>query len=183
MPLLLPTPARIVNKTNPQLMILSIHIFLGEIIKMVVRASLVSITNEEKFWGMVKKTDSCWIWTGTQTKDGYGRFWQKAKKKLVHRISFESLKNIIPKGLEIDHLCRNRICVNPDHMECVTHAENMKRSHPNNSQKTHCPQGHPYDEKNTKIVIGGNGNKWRHCRICGRIERRERRLKNRGIFI
>ena len=129
---------------------------------------------EERFWAKVEKTDGCWEWRGGKTTAGYGHIFIKRSPKRVveysHRLSYVWAKGPIPDGLEIDHLCHNRACVNPAHMEAVTHVENMRRSAPKGygefqHKKTHCPQGHPYDQDNTKITRGGRG---RACRICAR---------------
>lgn len=97
-----------------------------------------------------------------------------------HRFSYELLKDKIPKGLQIDHLCRNRKCVNSDHLETVTQRENSRRGNVGLFQRniTHCPQGHEYDEKNTVIVICKNGNYKRRCRTCAKISYKKWKLTN-----
>lgn len=81
------------------------------------------------FWDRVKKTDGCWIWQGPDNGQGYGtlRLPGVRKKSYAHRVSYEMLVGPIPEGLYLDHLCRNPPCVNPDHLEPVTHAENVRR--------------------------------------------------------
>jgi len=79
------------------------------------------------FWQRVeKRDDGCWVWTGRKVR-GYGHIGEGAKRKRVHRWYWEQLNGPVPEGLELDHLCGNKLCVNPDHLEPVTHAENMHR--------------------------------------------------------
>jgi hypothetical protein len=120
----------------------------------------------ERFMSKIIKTNSCWEWTAFKNRDGYGRFKLNGKMILSHRVSYELFKEDIPDGLTIDHLCRNRDCVNPDHLEVVTHEENVKRGDIGLWQKlkTHCPQGHEYTKENTSV----HKNK-RKCRKCDRI--------------
>lgn len=81
----------------------------------------------QRFMVKVKKTDNCWEWTGHIMANRYGQFWCNGKMQLTHRISYELFKGDIPQGLHIDHLCRNRKCCNPDHLETVTNKENILR--------------------------------------------------------
>ena len=81
---------------------------------------------EQFFFGKVKKTNTCWIWNGC-VRNGYGLFRYKEKVIGAHRFSYELLRGPIPKGLQLDHLCRVRNCVNPNHLEPVTQAENLRR--------------------------------------------------------
>src|SRR4051794_5538943 len=127
----------------------------------------------ERFWAKVEVGD-CWQWTGSTTQHGYGKFWNGHRPVLSHRFAYELLVGQIPPGMEVDHLCRNIGCVNPDHLEIVTHAENMRRSYP--VRKTHCPRGHVYDEANTYV----GASRKRQCRTCHRERMRERwRLEHR----
>ncbi len=117
----------------------------------------------EKFLPKIKVVDNgCWEWQGCEVGRGYGGF----NGTYAHRFSYELFNNtIIPAGLTIDHLCRNRKCVNPDHLEAVSLKENILRGTcppAKNALKTHCPRGHPYDEVNTYINPKG----WRICNIC-----------------
>lgn len=127
-----------------------------------------------RYWQKVNKTDTCWIWTGQIRKnDGYGYFWDGSKKVLAHRWSYERAKGSISN--ELDHLCRVRACVNPEHLEDVTHEVNMSRGL--HRQKTHCPHGHKYDEANTYIRF----NKSRVCRMCRAIGERARKDRLRNV--
>lgn len=108
----------------------------------------------------------CWIWLGgmRSKKDGYGGHKWNGKMWRTHRLVYTLLRHPVPTTLHIDHLCRNRICCNPDHLEVCTPAENISRGQgvaPNNARKTHCPNGHPYDAENTYVW-----NKQRFCRTC-----------------
>ncbi len=106
-------------------------------------------TVEERFWRKVdKRPNGCWVWGGATGENGYGRFHdgngERGKLLMAHRYSYELNVGPIPDGLFIDHLCRNRSCVNPDHIEPVTPKENQHRSPLTSAGKTHCPNGHPY---------------------------------------
>ena len=117
----------------------------------------------ERFVMKIKVAESgCWEWQNSITQ-GYGKFWNGKKCIRAHRFSYQLYKGCIPKGLEIDHLCRNMRCVNPDHLEAVTHLENCLRGNGNyKARLTHCPHGHSYDEKNTYTSPKGE----RICRTC-----------------
>lgn len=115
--------------------------------------------------------DGCWEWTAARTHGGYGRFHLGSRRDgsrttvLAHRIIYELMGGRIRHGLDVDHLCRNRGCVRPDHLEPVTRAENIRRGDTGalNRGKTHCPAGHLYDDRNTYV----DGCGYRHCRACG----------------
>lgn len=123
----------------------------------------------ERFWSKVDTGGRCWIWLASVSPSGYGKFRLSDPRRLVaaHRFAYELEVGPIPEGLDLDHLCRNRGCVNPAHLEPVTRSENVRRG-TKGRLVTHCPQGHEYDEANTYVSPQG----LRHCRRC----RREREL-------
>lgn len=116
--------------------------------------------------------DGCWEWTGSRRPDGYGQIHVGGKNRRAHRVVYELMVGPIPEGLTIDHLCRNRACCRPDHLEPVTRAENTRRG---GAALTHCKRaGHLYDEQNTYVSPKGE----RRCRACA-AERGRNRLADR----
>ena len=115
----------------------------------------------------VNEETGCWEWKGNTTTNGYGK-WQRGpghRERVIHRITYEHYKDQkIPDRMQGDHLCRNRICCNPDHIEIVTPSENTIRQDHAGRRKTHCPKGHEYNEKNTRNTSDGK----RVCRACDR---------------
>ncbi len=133
-------------------------------------------SREERFWEKVERPSPycCWEWQAA-TVVGYGRFEQSG----AHVLAYEWLVGPIPEGLQLDHLCRNIICVNPLHLEPVTIRVNVLRGRGRsaaNARKTHCPRGHPFDEENTYRYSGQ-----RHCRKC-RHETQLRRVEQRMAY-
>ena len=120
----------------------------------------------------------CWLWTGGRQSKGYGGFSLHRRSVLAHRFTYERLVGPVPDGLELDHLCRVRHCVNPEHLEPVTHRVNIRRGDAGQETgrqqraKTHCPSGHPYDVGNTYWRRQG----WRGCRACQRAARARKNL-------
>ena len=117
-----------------------------------------------RFFKNVHQTPECWTWTGPTQPNGYGKYRLPGKpERAAHRISWEHHHGTpIPEGHQLDHLCRNRLCVNPAHLEPVTASENITRQDHANRRKTHCPQGHEFTPENTRIDNRGS----RRCREC-----------------
>lgn len=139
-------------------------------------------TLEERFWAKVTRNDGgCWTWIGA--KGGSGRYGMFAgtggRARPAHRWSYEYFVGPIPEGLELDHLCRNTLCVNPEHLEPVTHAENVRRGDAGKpmSSRTHCKNGHPFDHANTHRAFTASGQPYRSCRACGRQATRDFRAR------
>lgn len=124
---------------------------------------------EDKFWARVRPTGFCWEWTGQLDAHGYGtvKTPDARTQSKAHRVSYELMVGPIPEGLVIDHLCRNTVCVNPDHLEPVTTAENTRRGLPGMRRPT-CYRGHEWTEDN--IFPKPNGG--RECRRCRNAAKR-----------
>lgn len=111
----------------------------------------------DAFVSRIEFDDSgCWLWRPPLDAAGYGRF-ARGGRTYAHRWSFRFFKGDIPDGTEIDHLCRARNCVNPDHLDAVPHSENVRRGNAGATQRarTHCPVGHAYTPENTYALRGG----------------------------
>lgn len=147
----------------------------------------VAIPPAIRFWLLVNKAGPipeyrpdlgpCWIWRGrlNGSGSGYGVFWNGKRLMSASRWAYENAHGPLPDGLEPDHLCRVRDCVNPAHLEAVTHRENMLRGETvaaANAAKTHCPQGHPYAGDNL-----GRETRNRRCLTCKREHMRRVRAK------
>lgn len=145
-------------------------------------------TVEQRFWAKVNKTETCWPWTGALGPTGYGHFGVSASRPTyAHRFSYELAHGQIPDGLEIDHRCHergvcvespcaHRRCVNPAHLEAVTHEENVRRGNPGIRKAPYppaaptCAVGHPRDEATMYVTPAGA----RVCRICRQARERAR---------
>lgn len=126
----------------------------------------------ERFWEKVDRRgpEECWPWLGSISTEGYGRLYVERHMQ-AHRVAYELLIETIPDGLAIDHLCRNRSCVNPAHMEPVTWRENIRRGEgmgARYARRTHCSKGHPLTGEN--LLRQGTR---RRCLTCKRAEGRK----------
>jgi len=113
--------------------------------------------------------NGCWIWPGYKDAKGYGKF----RSTTAYRWVYEELRGPIPEGMQLDHLCRVPACVNPDHLEPVTNAENMRRRY---ALVTHCANGHEFNEENTRYNRG-----YRRCRPCDAIRQRKYKQRQKGL--
>ena len=142
-----------------------------------------NLSKRERFVQKIRRDPDtgCWMWTGNVACHGYGHFKVKGKQKKAHRVAYELFKGKIGKGLDIDHLCSERSCVNPDHLEAVTAKENVRRTvergHHKQASQTHCIRGHPLSGDNLYTYPSGT----RMCRICHREKSNGARRLRRAI--
>lgn len=147
------------------------------------RQIILTEYDKQRFASKIEITASCWNWIAGKISTGYGELKINGMDLLAHRVSYEIHKGKIPDGLELDHLCRNRICVNPNHLEAVTHKQNNVRGMVGlktglkQKSKTHCPLGHPYSGDNLYI---NNKTYKRACKKCHCISQKEY-LKRRRL--
>lgn len=136
--------------------------------------SEASAEQRARFWANVDMSAECWRWMRCLGRDGYGRAHLDRRQYLAHRLAYTFAVGDIPVGLELDHLCRNKWCVNPAHLEPVTHAENVRRgtspatTRDRHAARTHCKRGHGFAE-NSYLYKGV-----RICRTCQRTARQRR---------
>lgn len=127
----------------------------------------------------------CWLWQGGKITGGYAVFRRTTGvvgpvKILVHRYSFELFYYAIPEGMEIDHMCKTRHCVNPQHLDLVTRLENIRRSNRHKVSKMHCINGHRFTPENTYFA---KGRLHRACRTCQRASARRQREKQKNVTV
>lgn len=141
------------------------------------------MTTKERFWSKVDRSggmEGCWFWLGYRTPRGYGFFSDRRKTTSVHRWAWRLFNGAIPNGRGLDHLCRVRHCVNPEHLEPVTNRENLLRGTglpAINARKTRCPAGHSdYVYRKARY----EGQTYRRCRTCHSTRMRAFRLAAHG---
>ncbi len=129
-------------------------------------------TEADRFQGKFKVSGNCWLWTGPLDRDGYGTFYFRGASRRAHRVAWYSVHGEVPNDFVVNHTCRNRSCVNPQHLQCISASENALKDSASipyiNSQKTHCRNGHPFDK-----AITWRGKTQRICSICDRARRSE----------
>lgn len=134
-------------------------------------------------WVIPEPNSGCWLWTGTVNPGGYGCVGFHKKTRGAHKVSYLLKHGTIPDGMDLDHLCRVRSCVNPDHLEPVTRSENLRRGEAGDNlaraalSKTHCPAGHPYSGTNLYICPRGH----RDCVTCQRQRVRDWRARSASL--
>lgn len=132
---------------------------------------------------MPEPMSGCWIWLGARQSKGYGIVHFKGENCLAHRTVYSILIGKIVRKFELDHLCRNRSCVNPQHLEQVTHLENCLRSPLIFKQPTHCPKGHAYNKENSIMGFTTTTKRsYRICRKCHRIRCKEQYERRRRLI-
>lgn len=125
--------------------------------------------NAERFWGKVNRSGDCWLWTSEITASGYGRFSFRGAHLRAHRVAYVLSGRSIPDGFQVDHLCRTRACVRPEHLEAVTQHTNIMRGEgetAKNARKARCVREHDPIHWITRP-----GSRWRRCSECERLRR------------
>lgn len=136
----------------------------------------MALTNTERFWNRVTTSDGCWLWNGQKTHNGYGTASLAGTTQMAHRIAYQLLVGPIPEGLTLDHLCKTKLCVRPEHLEPVTLRENILRGDcptAKNARKTECFRGHPLVGDNVMV----DKRRGRTCRTCKNDYNRKNRSK------
>lgn len=139
----------------------------------------------ESLLALTEPDGDCWVWQGTKRSNGYGVTVYRGKQTTTHRAMFEIHHGVeLNSEMEVDHTCNNRGCINPQHLEAVTHVENMKRGL---DRRTSCRAGHPWNEENTytaEVKRKQGGTRYqRFCRECRAEHQAEFRKRNKGGLV
>jgi hypothetical protein len=130
-----------------------------------------------RFASKYAKVGDCWVWQGPLDRDGYGSFYFRRKNRRAHRVAWFGAYGDLPENHVVNHTCRNRACVNHQHLQKMSPTENALRDSTSrgyiNSQKTHCKQGHPFD----RSYPGQRGRPVRYCSICEAAKKKRLRDK------
>lgn len=122
----------------------------------------------ERLWSKVERSDGCWLFTGVKWPNGYGQIRDKNRYRVASRVAYELTYGSLPPKMQVDHLCRNRACCRPDHLEAVTNRTNVLRGvgiTATAARRTSCSRGHPYAPENVRFDRKGK----RVCLMCRRI--------------
>ncbi len=129
---------------------------------------------------VVIEPSGCWRWTASAIPAGYSCFYAHGSTHRAHKWGVEYFRHMkVPKGMECDHLCRNRWCVNPNHIEIVTKSVNMRRGRNQFRERSHCKRGHALVSENIRRMKSGRGHTFNACRACIRIAETKRNGKRR----
>ena len=144
----------------------------------------LNLSAVRRLFAGIRQTESgCWQWTKCLDNQGYGRILIDHKNQKAYRAMWQFMRGTIPRGLYVDHICRNRGCVNPEHLRLVTPKQNAVENSlgvsAKNASKEHCPAGHPYSGSNLRIASNRRGRKMRLCRECDNRRHREKYARNR----
>lgn len=134
---------------------------------------------DERLERRIQRTASCWLWVGYTKPNGYGSLTLNGRTQYAHRLVYEALVGSIPPGSELDHLCRVRHCVRPDHLQPVSRAENCYRGESipgRRHRQTHCQHGHEFTPENTSRNSRGH----RRCRACDAARARRIRAERKA---
>jgi len=144
----------------------------------------LSVADIFRFLKKIKYTDDHWLWLGYRNSNGYGFFKINGKNHYAHRVAYLIIKSEQPPTFDdLDHVCKNRLCINPDHLEVVSHSINCKRGN-QGKQHTHCKRGHEligYNRQITKAGTRENGTVKIACRIC-RLENWRKNYGKRRVY-
>lgn len=138
-----------------------------------------ALNTAESVWSRlsIPHPTACWTFVGGLSSRGYGQFFYAGRLHTAHIVTWELTRGPVPAGLQLDHLCRNRACANPAHLDLVTGLENVSRSPIHNGTKAACPQGHPYSGGNLRVRPSDGA---RLCRTCQNAESRGRKRRVRA---